>query len=131
MAKVLIIDDDGSMQSLYQRVFTLEGFTVEVAAGGTAGMEKAQTANPDVILLDMMMPGVNGLEVLGKLKENPATSNIPVIVMSNYSEFNITSRATQLGAAKYLVKSDTDPTNLVEMVRSLLSGIGQQNTTSQ
>lgn len=121
MAKVLIIDDDATMQSLYLRTFQLEGFTVEVAASGTEGLEKAAASpQPDIILLDMMMPVVNGLEVLEKLKANAATSHIPVVVMSNYSEYNITSRANELGASYYLVKSDIEPTNVVETVRGIL-----------
>lgn len=123
MAKVLIIDDDASMQSLYLRTFQLEGFTVDVAASGTEGLEKAATSPlPDVILLDMMMPVVNGLEVLEKLKADAATSSIPVIVMSNYSELNITNQANQLGASYYLVKSDVEPSTVVQTVRDILKG---------
>jgi putative two-component system response regulator len=122
MAKVLIIDDDPSMQSLYQRVFQLEGFTVDVAKSGTEGLEKATVAPlPDIILLDMMMPVVNGLEVLGKLRATPATEKIPVIVMSNYSEFNIKNHADELGISYYLVKSDTEPATAVDLVRGVLS----------
>jgi len=121
MTKVLIIDDDASMQTLYLRIFELEGFTTEVATGGAEGLEKAAASpQPDVILLDMMMPIVNGLEVLEKLKKNDATSHIPVIVMSNYSELNITTRATQLGARAYLVKSDIEPIDAVKNVRWVL-----------
>jgi CheY-like chemotaxis protein len=121
MAKVLIIEEDASMQSLYQRVFQLEGFTVEVAKSGTEGLElTALTPQPDIILLDMMMPVVNGLEVLEKLKANDATKSIPVIVMSNYSELNITSRANELGASYYLVKSDVEPAHVVDVVRGIL-----------
>jgi len=121
MAKVLIIDDDPAMQTLYQRVFTLEGFEVQVAPSGTDGLEKAQSFGPDIILLDMMMPVVNGLEVLGKLKANDAVKNIPVIVLSNYSEMDITSHALELGASQYFVKSDIEPTTLVGAVRATLA----------
>ncbi|HSX06748.1 MAG TPA: response regulator [Candidatus Saccharimonadia bacterium] len=121
MAKVLIIDDDQSMQSLYQRIFSLEGFEVKVATGGVAGLEQAQSFQPDVILLDMMMPGVNGLEVLGKLKADDKVKHIPVIVMSNYSELSITTHAMQLGASQYLVKSDIEPSELVSVVRATLA----------
>jgi len=127
MTKVLIVDDDQTMRSLYERVFSLEGFTVELGEGGKTGLEKAQTVAPDIILLDMMMPGVNGLEVLEKLKADPATAHIPVIVMSNYSELNISTRAIDLGAAQYLIKSDVDPSVAVEIVRKTL---GQAEQTS-
>jgi DNA-binding response OmpR family regulator len=121
MAKVLIIDDDQTMQSLYQRILLVEGFEVEVAPGGLAGLEKAQSFHPDIILLDMMMPGVNGLEVLGKLKSDEKVKDIPVIVMSNYSELNITTHAMQLGANQYLIKSDTEPSELVGVIRATLA----------
>jgi len=121
MAKVLIIDDDQSMQSLYQRIFTLEGFEVEVASGGIEGLEKALSFSPDIILLDMMMPVVNGLEVLSKLKADDRLKDIPVIVMSNYSEMGITAHAMELGATQYFVKSDIEPVNLVAVVRTTLA----------
>jgi CheY-like chemotaxis protein len=131
MAHILIVDDDASMQSLYQRAFKLEGFTVEVAASGAAGIERAQSVPPpDLILLDMMMPVVNGLEVLEKLRANATTSNIPVIVMSNYSEFNITTRAKELGANYYLVKSDMDPGSVVQIVRDMLNKAGSDQSTA-
>ena len=132
MSKVLIIDDDASMQSLYQRTFTLEGFTVDVAKGGAEGLEKAAaTPQPDIILLDMMMTVVNGLEVLEKLKANAVTGHIPVIVMSNYSELNITTRANELGASYYIVKSDVEPANVVETVQGILAkGETGQDTPS-
>jgi len=120
MAKVLIIDDDQTMQALYQRVFLLEGFEVEVAEGGVVGLQKAASFSPDIILLDMMMPVVNGLEVLEKLKSNDALKGIPVIVMSNYSELDITTHAMQLGANQYFVKSDIEPVTLVGIVRTTL-----------
>ncbi|HSX42762.1 MAG TPA: response regulator [Candidatus Saccharimonadales bacterium] len=127
MSKVLIVDDDASMQSLYQRIFQLEGFTVDVAKSGTEGLEKAAaTPQPDIILLDMMMPVVNGIEVLEKIKADSATSKIPVIVMSNYSELNITARATQLGASYYLIKSNTEPASVMEMVRGVLAKTSAQ-----
>ncbi len=121
MAKVLIIDDDQSMQSLYQRIFTLEGFEVEIASGGIEGLEKALSFSPDIILLDMMMPVVNGLEVLSKLKADDRLKDIPVIVMSNYSEMGITAHAMELGATQYFVKSDIEPVNLVAVVRTTLA----------
>jgi len=120
MAKVLIIDDDQTMQALYQRVFLLEGFEVKVAEGGVVGLQKAASFSPDIILLDMMMPVVNGLEVLEKLKSNDALKGIPVIVMSNYSELDITTHAMQLGANQYFVKSDIEPVTLVGIVRTTL-----------
>jgi len=121
MAKVLIIDDDQTMQALYQRVFVLEGFEVEVADGGVIGLQKAASFSPDIILLDMMMPVVNGLEVLGKLKGDEMLKDIPVIVMSNYSELDITTHAMQLGASQYFIKSNIEPVALVGIVRTTLA----------
>jgi CheY-like chemotaxis protein len=122
MTKVLIIDDDELMQTLYQRVFSLEGFEVAIAISGAAGLEKAVSFQPDIILLDMMMPVVNGLEVLGKLKADPAVKQIPVIVCSNYSEQSMLNRAIALGASHYLVKSDSDPDEVLRIVRGVLAG---------
>jgi CheY-like chemotaxis protein len=124
MTKVLIIEDDESIRSLYQRAFSLEGFEVDAAAGGSVGLEKAQAARPDIILLDMMMPVMNGLETLRKLKDIPGLSDVPVIILSNYSDQDITNRAVALGAAFYVIKSDVDPAEVVEVARNTISKTG-------
>jgi len=98
---VLVIDDDTTVQDLLRRSLNRDGFRVETAADGTSGLEKARALRPAIITLDVMMPGMDGWEVLAALKEDPATSDIPVIVMSIIDEKGL---GFSLGAADYLTK---------------------------
>jgi DNA-binding response OmpR family regulator len=79
---VLVVDDDPVIVNLLQVNFEIEGYDVLTAAGGEAGLAQARTGHPDVILLDVMMPGVDGLEVARRLREEPVTSDIPIILLS-------------------------------------------------
>lgn len=130
MPKVLLIEDDESVQALYKRVFSLEGFEIEIADGGQAGLDRVEAYHPDIVLLDMMMPSMNGLEVLSKLKASPSTNQIPVIALTNISEMRISEEAISRGAAMYLIKSDTEPDKAVSIVRDLLSKYGSNATTN-
>lgn len=121
MPKILLIEDDKLIYAMYQKAFTLAGFEIELAEDGQIGLEKVRTFQPDLILLDVMMPKMNGLEVLVKLKADPATNPIPVIMLTNVSEFQIMNHATAEGATRYIVKSDTEPQGLVDMVRGMLA----------
>jgi CheY-like chemotaxis protein len=120
MAKLLIIEDDPYVFRLYQHLFKIKNYAAEFASTGEEGLIKAQTINPDVILLDMRMPGINGLEVLQTLKENQLTKSIPVLVLSNDYDDVIEDSALKAGASEYLVKSQFDPDDLVEKIENYL-----------
>src|SRR3989344_7358241 len=122
MAKILIVEDDPLILRLYQKAFSFEGYEVETAANGEEGLEKVRTIIPTIVLLDVMMPKMNGLQVLEKLKAYPETHNIPVIVLTNLAGQNDSERALAMGAVKYIVKSEHDPKQVVDMVREILAG---------
>jgi CheY-like chemotaxis protein len=122
MTKVLIIEDDPLIQRLYQKVFSFEKYEVETATDGQEGWEKAQSSNPSVILLDIMMPKLNGLEVLEKLKANSKTKRIPVIVLTNLSGQVDAETALKRGAAKYIIKSEHEPKEIANMVKEIIAG---------
>lgn len=121
MRKVLIIDDDPQMYRLYRTIFSIEGFEAVVAANGKDGLDQAQSFQPDVILLDLMMKDLNGLAVLSSLKADAAVREIPVVVLSNVSDPVITNQAKAEGAAQFIVKSNTEPSDMVALVRALLA----------
>jgi PAS domain S-box-containing protein len=98
---VLVVDDEGTARELMKRVLTKEGFTVHTAAGGTEGLELARKLRPAVITLDVMMPGIDGWAVLEQLKRDPATTNIPVVMVTIVEDRNL---GFALGASEYLVK---------------------------
>ena len=104
MSKVLlIVEDDPLMSRMYQKIFTFEKYDVDTAVDGQEGLEKARSVKPTVILLDVMMPKMNGMEVLDKLKIDPETKNIPVIMLTNLAGEKRTHHVTdqEFYALKY------------------------------
>lgn len=123
MAKILIVDDDSLMTKMYQGKFNDDGFNVAIAYNGQEGLEKVLAFKPDLILLDIMMPVLNGLEMLKKLKENNTTKNIPVILLTNVggSEEDV-DKGLNMGAVAYMVKAHFDPKDVVKKVKEILGG---------
>lgn len=123
MAKILLVDDDKLMVKMYKGKFEDDGFSVAVAVDGRAGFDKTLEFKPDLILLDIMMPNINGLEMLKKLKNNDATKNVPVILLTNVggSDEDI-KRGLGLGAVAYLVKAHYDAKDVVKKVKEILGG---------
>lgn len=123
MAKILIVDDDKLMANMYQGKFEDDGFDVAVAIDGQMGFDKAVEFKPDLILLDIMMPKVNGLEMLKNLKNNDSTKKIPVILLTNVGgDDEDVERGLGLGAVAYMVKAQYDPKDVVKKVREILGG---------
>jgi OmpR family response regulator RpaB len=121
-AKVLIIEDDQLIQRMYNKIFSFEKYEVVTASDGEEGLEKARTTNPTIILLDVMMPKMNGMEVLEKLKIDPATKTIPVVMFSNLAGDNDVETALAKGAVKYIIKSEHDPKEIADMVDEIIAG---------
>ena len=120
--KILIIEDNSDIQQLYKYAFEAGGYKVKTSNNGLDGMNDAVDFMPDVILLDIMMPEMNGFEVLRAFVANTSLS-IPVIVVSNLSQENDKQQAIQAGAALYLVKSDFEGPDLVAKVDDYMNRI--------
>lgn len=121
-ARVLIIEDDQLIQRMYDKIFSFEKYEVITASDGEEGLEKARTTKPTIILLDVMMPKMNGMEVLEKLKLDPDTKAIPVIMLSNLAGENDVETALSKGAVKYIIKSEYDPKEVADMVEEVIKG---------
>src|SRR3989344_6892946 len=119
---LLIIEDDPLMSRMYQKIFKIEGFNIDTASDGEEGLSKVKSAKPTLILLDVMMPKMNGLEVLEKLKADPATKTIPVVVLTNLAGQSDAEKALSMGAVKYIVKSEYEPKEVANMVKEILAG---------
>jgi twitching motility two-component system response regulator PilH len=115
--KLLLVEDDPTMQRMYANMFTRAGFTVITADDGTIVLETVMLQRPDIILMDVMMPNFNGLATLRELKTNPKTGTIPIIMLSAFNDEQLVEKALNYGAARYLVKSEVEPDDLVKTVQ--------------
>lgn len=120
MAKLLIVEDDAFLSKMYAKKFQVAGFEVELAHDGMDALAKVKTFKPEIILMDILMPKLNGLEALDKLKSDPETKSIPVIMSTNLSTTDDAETALKKGAAKYIVKSDVTPAEIVKTVQAVL-----------
>ncbi len=118
--RILIVDDDPVIVRLLQINFRLEGYLVETASRGEEALERAAESRPDVVVLDVMMPGVDGWEVCLRLKADPAMREVPIIFLSARAQDEDRQRGYALGVSEYVTKP-FDPAHLVEIVARSLS----------
>ena len=104
--KILVIEDEATLQKALNEVLSKEGYEVVSSLDGLKGLELAQEENPDLILLDIILPKMDGFEVLKKLKEDENVSEIPIIILTNLSDVDDIQKTLTLGATTYLVKAD-------------------------
>jgi DNA-binding response OmpR family regulator len=117
--KVLIIEDDDSIAEMYRLRLVADGYEVDIGHDGEKGLQLAAGA-PDVIYLDVRLPGMDGFEVLGKLRSEPATAAIPVIILSNYGDPALRQRGLTLGAQEVATKADMTPAELSATVKRMI-----------
>lgn len=122
MANILLIDDDTTMCGLYELILTSAGYKVVTANDGPTGLEKVGQEQFNLILLDIMMPKMNGFEVMEKLKSDPKTAIVPIVIISNFADEKYQRQALEKGAACYLVKSDYEPDDLVKILAGIMNG---------
>jgi DNA-binding response OmpR family regulator len=120
MAKILIVEDDRFLRELITQKLIREGYNAVEAIDGEDGVKKIKEEGPDIILLDLILPGIDGFEVLKKTKEDPVTANIPVIILSNLGQKDDVDRGMKLGATDYMIKAHFTPGEIVSKVKSIL-----------
>jgi len=114
--KVLIVEDEESLAQMYKTKFEREGYQVIIAEDGVAGLELAAKDQPDIILLDIILPQKDGFMVLKELKENKITKDIKVLMLTNLGQDEDVVKGKKLGAIDYLVKANLTPAQLVDKV---------------
>jgi DNA-binding response OmpR family regulator len=119
--KVLLVEDSKAIQQIYRHKLTLEQFQVMTADNGMEAIKLLSQEKPDIVLLDLMMPVMDGYKVLQVIKTDPKLSSIPVLVFSAKGQQEEVEKALNLGAAGFIVKSTTKPNEVVEKIRSVLS----------
>lgn len=118
--KILIVEDDIALRNVYEMRFKLEGYDVLVAGDGEEGLSTAVKEKPSIILLDLMMPKISGMDVLDILKSTPETKKIPVIVLTALTQESVKTKGYVFGADDFMVKSESKLEEIVSKVKSLI-----------
>ena len=118
--KVLIVDDDENLSAIFETALQKSGLETVFALNGKGGIDKAKSEKPDLILLDQVLPDISGNEVLKTLKMDSQTQNIPIIILSNFSQEELVKEAINNGAMDYIFKYQVEPQDLVNKVKQAL-----------
>jgi len=118
--KILIIEDDKFLRELIAQKLLKEGYDIAEAVDGEKGLKSVKEEKPDLVLLDLILPGIDGFEVLSEMKRDQAVSEIPVIVLSNLGQKDDIERALKLGATDYMIKAHFTPAEIIEKIKGIL-----------
>ncbi|MEI7807075.1 MAG: response regulator [Verrucomicrobiota bacterium] len=130
MKKILIIEDDQIVANVYRNKFAVEGYQAELASDGETGLKIMRTFRPDIIILDLMLPGISGVDVIREIRSEADFSKIPIIVFSNTYLTNMIQEAWRAGANKCLSKSNCTPKDVIEVVRHSIGDSGAIHQTN-
>lgn len=117
---ILLVEDDVFLAGIYQKKFELEGFKITVAGDGEKGLADAKKKIPDLVLLDILLPKLDGFAVLDQLKADAATKNVPIILLTNLGQKDDVEKGLKAGAVDYLIKAHFKPSEVVDKVRAVL-----------
>lgn len=117
---VLLVEDDEMLHSMYIQKFTREGYEVLSGYNGAEGVQLAAEHKPDIILLDIIMPKMDGFAALKKIKKDPTTAEIPVILLTNLGQEEDIRKGKELGAADYFIKANHTPQEVVDKVKEVI-----------
>lgn len=120
MAKILLVEDDEMFAALYKRQFIADGIEVDVAVNGTDGLSAVAKGHYDLVLLDILLPDIDGTEVFRQMKAQDASKDIPVVFLTNLSQEENIEKAFKLGAKGYLVKASYTPDQVVQEIKNFL-----------
>lgn len=119
--KVLLVDDEEAILDVFKQALEQANFVVVTALTGTDGIEKTKTEHPDAILLDQILPDMNGNQVLQQLKADPETKTIPIAILSNFNQDTLVENAMKMGAVDYILKYQIAPQDLAAKVQDMLN----------
>jgi len=120
MKKILFVEDEAALQEALGGFLTQSGYKVVSALDGEIGLRLAESEQPDLILLDLILPKFGGFEVLEKLKKNDKVKDIPVIILTNMENMADINKAVQLGASTYLVKTEYELSEVIEKIKKII-----------
>lgn len=118
--RILIVDDETVLSEILKEYFSRKGYAVEVACDGKEGLVKTKQFIPDIILLDIIMPVLDGLAMLGVLKKDTLHAKIPVVMLTNLETEDKTAEAMEAGSCGYLIKTNNSPDDLEKKIKEIL-----------
>jgi DNA-binding response OmpR family regulator len=124
--KILLIEDDKMLLEMYTAKFTREGFDISTAENGSEGLKAAREMKPDMVLLDIIMPKLDGFATLKEIRKDEGIKDVPVILLTNLGQDQDIQKGKDLGADDYFVKANHTPTEIVEKVQDLLKKKGSK-----
>jgi CheY-like chemotaxis protein len=131
MITIFLVEDDAVVVQVYRAKFLREGFGVEVAEDGLVAVKMLAAVKPDVVVLDLMMPKLNGVDVLKYIRSTPALKETPVIILSNAHMTKLAQEAAAIGVERALLKSSCTPGQLIDVINDLLSGKAVESDPSK
>ncbi len=117
MSKILIVEDESALYSALKDKFEREGYEVTVAVDGQAGLQKALSNRPDIVLLDIFMPVKSGMIMIDDMKKNESLKDVPIVLLTNLTNPNLMKQAIEKGVKDYLIKSDWKIDDIVKLVK--------------
>jgi DNA-binding response OmpR family regulator len=120
MANILVVEDDKFLRELIVRKLREENYNAIEAIDGEDGLAKIKEVKPDLVLLDLILPGIDGFELLSRVKEDPLSSQIPVIILSNLGQRDDIEKGLKLGAVDFLVKAHFTPGEIIQKIKNVL-----------
>lgn len=118
--KILIVDDDQALRQLYSIELSNRYYDVVSATNGEEGVEKVKSEKPDLVLLDIMMPKMDGIMALSKIRQDPTLKDLPILMLTNFGQENLIQRAFNSGATDYLLKYKVTPAEMADKVGQIL-----------
>ena len=118
---ILLVEDDAFLARIYATALEAQGFRVSLASNGEDGLKLVEREKPDMIILDILLPQMDGYEFLESVKNNQLSANIPVLVLSNLGQKEDVDKAMQLGASRYLIKAHSMPQNVIRNIKDILN----------
>jgi len=116
---ILIVEDDKFLRELISKKLIGQGFKIDEAIDGEEALKKLQELKPNLVLLDLILPGLDGFDVLQRMKDNPSTASIPVLILSNLGQKDEIEKGLKLGAVDFLVKAHFTPEEIVQKIKQV------------
>lgn len=121
MTTIFLIEDDPFLIDVYSAKLKEVGFEVDIATSGEEGIRKIKQKKPDLLLLDIVLPGANGWEIIERIRKDEAIKDLKIVILSNLTEKDEVEKGLWLGADKYLIKAHFTPSQIVEEIKKILS----------